>query len=341
MGSGSSIDIKHSKVHVETCTNEIIIDPTNRSDITYVSDNTYGQVQNYNRTNIQTHAQSQIDSRIKSIQLTGIELNISNKGKGGKISFRKYQNLLYIDCSNNLIDNIIYFPPTLQHINCSHNRLTKLILPPNIQTVICSYNQITVISMGKSYENLYEIDCSHNRIETLDDLPENLVKLNCSSNNIRFLNNLPKYLDQLDCSNNFITVLINLPKFLKKLNCSFNMLKILENIPLCIEEIYCTDNMICSISTESSYKLEFLRVLCCGNNHIREIDFLIFPSLEIVDCSHNSLKELKDLPLGLTHAICNDNMIKFVSDINGHIPDCLEYFCDGFEHETVSKINMC
>lgn len=141
MGSSSSI-VGHSKIHVEmeTCSNEIIVDPTNRSVMSQYSDSTHRH--NYDQTHnkIQTQGQSQIYSQTKSIKLTCIELNISNKGKGGKISFRKYQNLLYINCSNNLIENITYFPPTLQHINCSHNRLTGLILPPNIQTVICSHN---------------------------------------------------------------------------------------------------------------------------------------------------------------------------------------------------------
>lgn len=203
------------------------------------------------------------------------------------------------------------------------------------------------MTMGKAHVNLHEIDCSHNRIETLDNLPKNLVKINCSNNHIRSLDNLPEYLDQLNCSHNFIIGLTNLPqglsmldcsdniirvlslpKFLKILNCSFNLLKILENIPLRIEEIYCTDNMICSISTESNYKLNNLRVLCCDNNRIQKINFLLFPSLEIVDCSCNLLEELKDLPLGLRRVISNNNMIKFVSDINGHMPDYLEYFDD-------------
>lgn len=341
MGSIPSNNFKSSKIHldVQNGTNDIHEitsgghEPTTRTDISYT------QVQ------VQTLEQKNKYTRNKS---TGIELNISNIGKVGKISFRNYQNLLYIDCSNNLITCLSYLPPNLQHINCSYNRLSHLALPSNVQVVICSNNQITHITFGSNSNNLYELDCANNKIEALDNLSENLLKLNCSNNNIRRFKKLPEYLDHFNCSHNFITELIDLPegitildcsnnmiitlhipKYLKILNCAFNNLKILENISVRIEEIYCTDNMIGLI--DDSKILSYLRILYCGNNCLRKINFLTFPVLEIVDCSYNQLEELIDLPLGLREVTCNDNMIKFITDVNGSKPDYWEYLYDGFE----------
>ena len=74
------------------------------------------------------------------------------------------------------------------------------------------------------YTNLKKLDCSCNKIATLDNLPLTLTYLDCYSNQITSLDNLPLTLTKLDCSNNKITSLNNLPLPLKQLYCYNNPL---------------------------------------------------------------------------------------------------------------------
>ena len=52
------------------------------------------------------------------------------------------------------------------------------------------------------------------------------------------------YLQKLDCSHNRLTRLDNLPSSLQELNCSVNELTRLDNIPLSLMELYCPHNKI-------------------------------------------------------------------------------------------------
>src|ERR1700744_1907851 len=107
-----------------------------------------------------------------------------------------FTNLLILDCSNNklqgfyndllhnnkTIEYILCLPPTLQKLNCSHNKIKNV---PNTLSMLseldCSHNKITELNL-KMFPNLLILNCSDNDIEQLTDLPTNLVLLNCWGN---------------------------------------------------------------------------------------------------------------------------------------------------------------
>ena len=73
---------------------------------------------------------------------------------------------------------------TITEINLSNKGLNKL--PDDIH----------------KYTNLVKLDCSGNKIISLDNLPSNLIKLDCSYNNLTSLYNLPLNLKVCYCCNN-------------------------------------------------------------------------------------------------------------------------------------------
>ena len=90
--------------------------------------------------------------------------------------------------------------------------------PPNYKTITelkISEKKITKLpSWLSKCEKLIKLDCSHNNITQLDNLPK---RLNCDKNRITQLNNLPLTLKYLSCRKNYITKLNNLPNTLEEL----------------------------------------------------------------------------------------------------------------------------
>lgn len=113
------------------------------------------------------------------------------------------------------------------------------------------------------YIRVCKIDCSHNKIESLDNvIPESVFDLNCSYNKIRLLDNLPPQLRVLDCSHNQITKLDFLPSGLVKLDCSHNQIILLDDLPNGIEFLFCNDNNIQSLNCLPHN----IKYLYCYNN---------------------------------------------------------------------------
>lgn len=99
------------------------------------------------------------------------------------------------------------------------------------------------------YKRLCKIDCSKNKITSLDNvIPDTVFDLNCSHNNIKSLDNLPPQLRVLDCSHNQITRLDFLPEGVFKLECSYNQICELNNLPIGIEFLFCNNNNIQSLN---------------------------------------------------------------------------------------------
>ena len=85
------------------------------------------------------------------------------------------------------------------------------------------------------YNNLIQINCSYNKLTTLDNLPLGLQTLYCNNNKLTYLDNLPPGLKLLFCNNNQLTSLDNLPLGLQELVCdnnpfTYNFKPTLENI---------------------------------------------------------------------------------------------------------------
>lgn len=140
---------------------------------------------------------------------------------------------------------------TCKSLNKSSKNLNCIILNVSRKKIDYSINFL-------DYTRLCKIDCSHNKIETLDDvIPETVFDLNCSYNKIKLLNNLPPQLRVLDCSHNQIIKLDFLPSGILKLDCSYNQLIYLNDLPNGIEFLFCNNNKIQSLNC-LPYNIKYL-----------------------------------------------------------------------------------
>ena len=132
--------------------------------------------------------------------------------------------------------------------------------PKNLNCVILniSYKKVDYAINFLDYIRLGKIDCSHNKIETLDNvIPETVFDLNCSYNKIKLLDNLPPQLRVLDCSHNQIVKLNSLSDGILKLDCSYNQIIFLNDLPNGIEFLFCNNNNIQNLNC-LPYNIKYL-----------------------------------------------------------------------------------
>ena len=70
------------------------------------------------------------------------------------------------------------------------------------------YNSFEEILKLDNYNNINYIDCSHNYLYNIPELPNSLIKLYCDNNILSNLPNLPNSLTYLRCGHNNLS---NLP----------------------------------------------------------------------------------------------------------------------------------
>jgi len=124
-----------------------------------------------------------------------------------------YNDVEYINWSQNQLTVLPELPSGLKYLNCTGNQLTVLPeLPPGLKTLNCSQNQLTILLvLPKSLEIL---GCSNNNLTVLPELPESLTGLYCTGNKLTSLPELPNSLKTLECSYNSITRIPVLPDML-------------------------------------------------------------------------------------------------------------------------------
>lgn len=135
-------------------------------------------------------------------------LNCSWRSITNLTGLNYFPNLEILDCSNNLIQQIVILPASLKNLNCSYNLLTH------------EYDIVNWVTQ------IEELDCSHNQLNgslfTNSSMPF-LKTLNVSNNNLRYINQIAQSypLSYIDCSNNpFLDSICPLPSTLKTLKCS-------------------------------------------------------------------------------------------------------------------------
>jgi hypothetical protein len=93
-------------------------------------------------------------------------------------------------------------------------------------------------TIGKLAASLHTLDCRHNQITHLENLPASLHTLECCWNRITRLEKLPASLHTLHCDWNHITRLEKLPASLHTLHCRQNQITRLENLPATLVELF-------------------------------------------------------------------------------------------------------
>jgi hypothetical protein len=146
---------------------------------------------------------------------------------------------------------------TCKSLNKTRKNLNCVILDISKKKINKTINFLDYTRLGK-------IDCSHNKIECLDNVfPDTVFDLNCSYNKIKLLDYLPPQLRVLDCSHNQIIKLDLLPDGIIKLDCSYNQLINLNDLPNGIEFLFCNNN---EIKTLNCLPRNLKYLYCYDNN---------------------------------------------------------------------------
>jgi len=152
----------------------------------------------------------------------------SYRGHSSKSFLTKRSISLYIikEIQISIFSSAVPFPNSLQLLNCSNNKLTRLPTLPN---------------------TLNGLNCSNNRLTSLPDLPNYLQTCEHEIG-----------LRELDCWNKKLTILPHLPNTLQKLYCNSTILIILPNLPDSLQNVnyqYINRCLMCkcSIIRETSY----------------------------------------------------------------------------------------
>jgi M6 family metalloprotease-like protein len=173
---------------------------------------------------------------------------------------------------------------------------------------------ITDLSGIEHFTKLIILDCSSNRLTTLD-LSKNtaLVSLNCHSNRLTALNiSNNTALAYLQCQSNELAALdISGNTMLGTLYCYSNQLATL-NISgnTMLETLYCDNNQLATLDISNNTMLETLhcyrnqlvtldtsnstrlKTLWCNNNQLTTLDFSNSTAFGTLDCSNNQLTKL-------------------------------------------------
>lgn len=165
-----------------------------------------------------------------------------------------------------------------------------------------SFQGISDISGIEYFTNLKQLDCSHNNLSSIPNLPQSLEILNCYNNAITSIPNLPNSLVYLDCSHNQITALPLFPNTLEALKFYDNQLTAWPTFPTLLKVLHCGGNPINSLPPIPQVLEEF----DCKGLGLTTMPSLP-ASLTYLACEYNELSSLPTLPGGLIelHAFTN------------------------------------
>lgn len=134
-----------------------------------------------------------------------------------------FTNLISITCSCVGLEEFPSFPPNLQTLNVSKNKLK--VLPPQPST-------------------LTYLDISGNKGIHLPSLGEGIKKLFCQKCKLKELPKLPASMRYVECQNNSLRELPEMYEGIIDLNCDNNKIKNIEKLPSSLEVLYCSNNKL-------------------------------------------------------------------------------------------------
>ena len=169
--------------------------------------------------------------------------------------------------------------------------------------------QITTLEGIEYFINLTSLDCSYNKIASLN-LASNtkLTTLSAASNVLESIT-LPSSITTLDLSNNKLaTVDVSKMKALATLNVSNNKLaslNVAQNKEL--KELLCLNNQLVTLDVVN---LTLLTTLNCSNNHIESLNLAKNTALTALNVSKNNLKVLDVTKCNLLQEFdCSNNQL--------------------------------
>ena len=183
----------------------------------------------------------------------------------------------------------------------------------NITRLDCSYNRLTSLDVSNN-TNLIELDCSGNRLTSLDVSANTaLTELNCLGNQLTNLD-LNVTLVNLICNNNQLTNLnVSNLSALTTLNCYGNQLMSLDVSSNVLTTLNCNNNQLTNLDVNSNV----LTTLNCNNNQLTSLD-VSSNVLTTLNCSGNQLTSLDVSSNVLTTLNCSGNQLTSL-DVNSNV----------------------
>jgi len=222
----------------------------------------------------------------------------------------KYRKLTKLTINNNLLTSLTNkMPDRLQHLECSHNRISICnASSPYLKYLNISNNVMTKFTIHSIY--LEFMNCSFNPyLEELPFMTLSLKYLNISHTSILLaptqyndsdqkIVSLPDSIEELHMNGCEVESLLKMPTHLKKLSCidcsmheAEHLWKLKE-----LEYLNCSDNYLETLKVPAS-----LCTLYCQDNELLILDIPYNTSLEYVNCSANRLKSFRCIPSKITH----------------------------------------
>jgi Leucine-rich repeat (LRR) protein len=130
------------------------------------------------------------------------------------IDLTSFKNLQVLDMSDNLIDEIIFLPSTLEELVCNNCCLKKICYHPTIKRIHCNNNNLSHI---EPYPQITNLQCGNNKLESIPSLPK-IMYLICHENPIKQIGNCPNLID-LDCETTLLEGKITFAPMLRYLMC--------------------------------------------------------------------------------------------------------------------------
>ncbi|MFP5039492.1 T9SS type A sorting domain-containing protein [Parasediminibacterium sp. JCM 36343] len=211
-----------------------------------------------------------------------------------------------LNCNNLLIKDLtgIQYFDNLQFLDCSNNQLKSLpALPGNIRYLACANNQLANLPSFTNNSSLSYLYCSGNKLSTLSALPNSLVFLECQDDSLTSIPTLPNTnLASFICDGNQLDSLPSLPDSLSFVFCNNNQLGSLPSLPVNLNYLGCNGNKLTTLSSLPA----FLKYLYCNRNQLTSLPNLP-AGLGYLYCANNQLSYLPSLPDSLVYLKCKAN----------------------------------
>ena len=177
----------------------------------------------------------------------------------------------------------------------------------NLESLNCSYNRITTLDLTNN-SKLARVNVSHNKLTSLS-LPASVVTVDASANQLITLDvSAAKELTSFNVSDNKLASLnVEQNKVLKSLDCGGNQLAALDvTRQPSLTTLSCGEN---NISALNLAKNTLLTSLDCNSNSLMMLDLTKNVVLTTLDCGENALTALHIGSHQLTSLACNNNRL--------------------------------
>ena len=267
---------------------------------------------------VSSYVDTNHDGKLSQAEADAVtEISIGWRNISSLTGLGRFSKITYLDCRSNQITSINTTPfPLLEELYCNANQLTNLVIGSNntaIRVINCSFNRLTSLDVS-GHANLTNLNCRANNLTTLNaaKCPE-LQFLYCSSNRLREgmayfnVSNSMKLLE-VDISNNLFTRFDWGTKrtSMTSFDCTHNQISSMNiNGLTALKELHCGENQLSDLDVSN---LTGLEVLSCEYNQLSDLDVSNLTGLQELDCSDNLLTDLDVSNLtGLQELDCSDN----------------------------------